>query len=247
MKNLGLKLISLLLACVLWFVVSGPRRERLRERNVTATLSLVGVAPHLVITTGIRDNVVVRVRGRVSDLRSLASQSLEASADLSQITQPGDVEITIRPQHINVPEEIEVVSITPNKIRFRLERLRQRAVPIRPFLAGDPPSGYLIGEATAAPNLALVSGPESQVLKLSEVATERIIMTGRTATFVQNVAVVSDSPLVRVISPVTTQITVPVLAEVGPAAPATATDTTGTTPASTSTTDTAATENTDTR
>ena len=44
-------------------------------------------------------------------------------------------------------------------------------------------------------------------------------MTGRTGTFVQNVAVISDSPLVRVISPLTTQVTVPVLAEVGPEPP----------------------------
>jgi hypothetical protein len=52
-------------------------------------------------------------------------------------------------------------------------------------------------------------------------------MTGRTETFVQNVPVVSDSPLVRVVLPVTTQVTVPVLAEVGP--PSQQTDTTETT------------------
>jgi hypothetical protein len=54
-------------------------------------------------------------------------------------------------------------------------------------------------------------------------------MTGRTSTFVQPAAVVSDSPLVRVISPQTTQVTVPVLAEVGPVAPATSTTDTATT------------------
>jgi hypothetical protein len=58
-------------------------------------------------------------------------------------------------------------------------------------------------------------------MKMAEVTTERIIMTGRTETFVQSVAVISDSPLVRVISPLTTQVTVPVLAEVGPVAPET--------------------------
>jgi hypothetical protein len=161
-------------------------------------------------------------------LRALASQSLEASADLSAISQSGEVEITLRPQHINVPEDIEIVSIRPNKVRFRVEQLRQRAVNIRPFLVGDPPAGFIVGEATADPLLALVSGPASQIVKLTEVATERIIMTGRTNTFVQNVAVVSDSPLVRVISPLTTQVTVPVLAEVGPEAPS-QTDTTDTT------------------
>lgn len=228
MKNLGLKLVSLLLAAILWWYVSLPRREQVRERMMKASLTLVGVPPSFVITTAdIPDSVSVRVRGRKSDLRALASQSLEASADLSSISQAGEVEITIRPQHINVPEEIEVVSIQPSKVRFRVEQLRQRAVPIRPYLEGAAPSGYIVGQATAEPALALVSGPASAIMKLSEVTTERIIMTGRTATFVQNVGVIADSPLVRVISPLATQVTVPVLAEVGPAPP-TATETTTT-------------------
>ena len=227
MKNLGLKLVSLLLACILWWYVSLPRREEVRERVMSASLALVGMPSYLVITTpDIPGSVSVRVRGRKSDLRALASQSLEASADLSAINKAGEVEITIRARHINVPDEIEVVSIEPAKVRFRVEQLRQRAVPIRPYLEGGVPSGFLIGQATAEPPLALVSGPASQVMKLAEVTTERIIMTGRTETFVQNAGVIADSPLVRVISPLTTQITVPVLAEVGPEPP---TDTTGTT------------------
>ena len=230
MKNLGLKLVSLLLACILWWYVSLSRREPVHERVVSATLSLVGVPPTLVITTAdIRSNVSVRVRGRKSDLRTLASQTLEASADLSSINKAGEVEITIRPQHINVPEDIEVISITPNKFRFRVEPLRQRAVPIRPYLDGTAPAGFIVGQATAEPEMALCSGPASQLMKLSEVTTERIIMTGRTGTFVQNVTVISDSPLVRVLSPLTTQVTVPVLAEVGPTPPPAATDTTDTT------------------
>ncbi|HUR82346.1 MAG TPA: CdaR family protein [Thermoanaerobaculia bacterium] len=242
MKNLSLKLVSLLLACIVWWYVSLPRREEVRERVVTASLSLVGMPSNLVITgNDIPTSVAVRVRGRKSDLRALASQSLEASADLTSITKAGEVEITIRPQHINVPDGIEVVSILPPKVRFRVEQLRQRAVPIRPYLDGSVPAGFIVGQATVDPPLALVSGPASQIMKLAEVTTERIIMTGRTETFVQNASVITDSPLVRVISPLTTQVTVPVLAEVGPEAPPTSTDTTATTQ-TTDTTDTTGTQ-----
>jgi YbbR domain-containing protein len=224
MKSLGLKVLALLLACVIWFNVSGPRREKVVERIVTASVSVVGLPPRLVITTDIPGSVSVRVRGRLSELKALASQNLEASVDLSTILA-GEAEITLRAHSINVPEEIEVVSIVPSKIRFKIEPLRQRAVDVRPFLVGDPPAGYYIGQPTSDPARALVSGPASQILTLNEVTTERIIMTGRTATFAQSVAVVSDSPLVRVIAPVTTQVTVPVLAEVGPS-PLPETDTT---------------------
>lgn len=216
MKNVGLKAVSLVLACVVWFIVSAPRREQFRERIVSAPLSLVAMPNDLVITTEIPGSVAVRVRGRSAELRALTPQSLEVPVDLSWVQTAGEVEITLRPQRMNVPPDLEVVSIVPNKVRFRIEQLRQRAVVIRPFLVGNPPAGFTVGEATVEPRRALVSGPASQILKLSEVTTERIIMTGRTGTFVQNVAVVADSPLVRVISPTMTQVTVPVLAEVGP-------------------------------
>jgi hypothetical protein len=48
-------------------------------------------------------------------------------------------------------------------------------------------------------------------------------MSGRSETFVQNVGVVSDSSLVRIIEPLITQVTVPVSPEIGPVAPASAT------------------------
>ena len=229
MRNLALRLLALFLAFVVWFVVSAPRLERVREKIFTAPISLVGLGSELVITSGdLAGSVTVRVRGRASDLRNLTPAALDVPIDLSWVEHAGEIEITLRPQAINVPPEVEVVTITPNKFRFRVEQLRQWTVPIRPFLVGDAPKGYIVGDPTADPNRALVSGPASQVRKLTEVTTERIIMTGRTATFVQNVAVVSDSPLVRVLSPLTTSVAVPVLAEVGPN-PETETETSGTT------------------
>jgi len=114
---------------------------------------------------------------------------------------------------------VEVVSIEPANVRFRVEQLRQKTVPIRPFLVGTPPAGYAVGEPAIVPDSVLVSGPISQLRNLSEVATERIIMTGRTETFTTSVAVVSDSPLVRIVDPLAAQVTVPVIAEIGPLPP----------------------------
>lgn len=227
-SNLGLKLLSVFLAFAVWLVVSAPRRESVSERAFAAPLSLVGMPRELVITTQVPETVNVRLRGRSSDLRALSSQNLEVTLDLRWV-QAGEAQVTLRPQAINVPPNVEVVSVDPNRVHFRVEQLRQRAVPIRPFLVGSPPGGFVSGEPTMLPEQALVSGPASQVRNVTEVATERIIMTGRTATFTQSVAVVSDTPLVRVIEPLTTQVTVPVSPEVGPNPPTGTTDSTDTT------------------
>jgi YbbR domain-containing protein len=214
-NNWPLKLLSVFLAVTLWFVVSAPRRESASERAYAVPLSLVGMPRDLVITTPVPDTVSVRLRGRASDLRSLSSSNLEVPLDLRTVV-PGEISVTIRPQLINVPPQIDVVSIDPNKVRFRVEQVRQKIVPIRPFLVGQPPAGYTVGDVTISPDHALVSGPASQIRNLSEVATERIIMTGRTDSFVQNVAVVSDSSLIRIINPLMTEASVPLTLEIGP-------------------------------
>lgn len=213
----ALRLLSLFLALVFWFVVSGPRREPVSERAFAAPLSLLRMPRDLVITTAVPDTVSVRLRGRVSDLRAVSSQNLEVPLDLSA-AQPGDATVTLLQRAINVPPEIEVISIEPNQLHFRIEQIRQKVVPIRPFLVGEPPAGYAIGDVTLVPDHALISGPASQIRKISEVATERIIMTGRTEAFAQNVAVVSDSALIRIIDPLTVEVNVPVTPE--PAEPA---------------------------
>jgi hypothetical protein len=126
-------------------------------------------------------------------------------------------------QAINVPPGIEVVAMEPSKVHFRVEQVRQKLVSVRPLLIGQPPRGYIAGDPTVSPDHTLVQGPISLVRNLEDVATERIIMTGRTDSFVQNVAIVTDSPLVRVIEPALTQVMVPITAEIGPQAPPTET------------------------
>lgn len=218
-SNLRMKGLAVLLAFTVWFFVSAPRRERVSERAFAAPVSLVGMPRDRVITTPVPDSVNVRLRGRVSDLRSLSSQNLEVTLDVSWI-QPGDATITLRPQAIGIPPQIEVVSMDPTKLRFHVEALRQKVVPIRAFLAGAPPAGYQVGDPSLDPDHALVSGPASLIRNVTEVATERIIMTGRNGPFTQNVGVVSDSSLIRVIEPLATAVTVPVTPEIGPLPPA---------------------------
>jgi YbbR domain-containing protein len=227
MNNLPLKFLSVFLAFTVWFVVSAPRREPVSERAFAAPVSIVRMPRDLTITTPVPDTVSVRLRGRVSNLRSLSSQNLEVTLDVSWLT-PGDAVITLSPMAMSVPPQIDVVAMEPTKLRFHVEALRQKVVPIRPFLVGEPPPGYSAGDPALVPDHALISGPASQIRNVTEVATERIIMTGRTDTFVQTVAVVSDSSLIRIIEPLTTQATVPLNPEIGPVAPVTTTTVTDT-------------------
>ncbi|HEY5611901.1 MAG TPA: CdaR family protein [Thermoanaerobaculia bacterium] len=209
--NFWMKTTAFLLAAIIWTVVSAQRREQTGEAAFDVALALVGVPRDLVITNiPIPDTVNVRLRGPLSALRSLSSQTFEAALDLSGL-RAGEFDIAIRPQSLRVPPGVEVLSIDPPKIRLRFEPRRQKRVPIRPYTVGQLPAGFAEGDVKLEPDTALVSGPASVIRDVSEVATDRLILSGRMGPFRANVSVVSDNPLVRVIEPASTIVTVDVI------------------------------------
>lgn len=232
--NPGLKLLALALAVIYWVLVSAPRRERTFERAFDVPVALVGVPHDLVITSPVRDTVNIRLRGPLSTLRSQTSQTIEATLDLSNVTKEGETTIPILPQSLNVPPDVSVVAIDPSKIAIRLEPRRQKVVPIREFLVGQLPTGYELGQVIVTPSTALVSGAASMIKSTVEIATERIILSGRVQSFQRTVGLVADNPQLQIVEPSSADVFV----EVIPPASVTETATSGTsppTPTSTST------------
>lgn len=206
-RNLGLKLFALGLAGVVWVTVSAERREQRIERTFDVPLALVGVPSDLVVTKGLQPSANVRLRGPLSTIRGLSSQTLEATIDLRDI-RPGENSVFIRAQEINIPSGVEVLAINPPKLTLTVEPRRQKYATVRPFLVGDPPPNHQVVDVTVEPPNAIVSGPLSAVREFAEVATERIILSGRTSTFSTRVGVVSDNPIVRIIEPQSVRVTV---------------------------------------
>lgn len=206
----GMKLLALVIALVFWTVQSAPRRERPVERPFEVQLSLMGIPRDLIVTTTVQDRVNVWLRGRPSLLQSLSSSNLEATLDLTG-NRPGPLSLPIRPESLNLPQDVEVVTIDPAVVSLTLEPRRQGVVPIRPFTVGELPPGYTLGEIVVVPDTAEITGPASFIKNVGEVATERVILSGRLQTFQTTVGLVSDHPLVRITLPGSVVVTVTVI------------------------------------
>jgi YbbR domain-containing protein len=228
-RNASVKIFALILATIFWFFMSAPRRERSIDRSFAVPLAVVGLPRELIITTPVPDTVNIRLRARISVLRSLSSQSIEASIDLSGFSRGGDVIVPIRPSSVNVPSGVEVVGVDPAKVALHMDPRRQKVVPVREYLVGELPTGYTLGNVEVIPKDVLISGPLSLVRNVGEVATDRIILTGRTSTFERMINVVPDTPLISIVEPLSVSVTV----EVVP--PSTSTETSTDTTSTTST------------
>src|SRR5438105_4132939 len=136
LQNAGTKLLALAIACATWYLLSGERRERISERSYRIPLSIVNIPTGTLIVSPLPDAVDVRVRGSFTQLRQLEPAKLEAVVDLIDAV-PGEKRYPLAPEDINVPREVEVITISPPEIRISLDTLAEKTVPIVPDVVGQ--------------------------------------------------------------------------------------------------------------
>src|SRR3954451_12085292 len=120
LRNLGLKILALAIGILASFVLSARTRERISERSYRVALSVVNIPPRTIIASPLVSAVDVRVRGPFTALRQVDSTKLEAVVDL-QGADKGEKIYRLSPDDINIPPEIEVISISPGELRIVLD------------------------------------------------------------------------------------------------------------------------------
>jgi hypothetical protein len=204
-RNIGLKVVALLLGTLLWFTVSGHEIERrisvpVTYRNVPASLELTGEQT---------DRVVVHVRGDDRMVTELTEADVRVTVDLTGREAGGNI-VPLRIDQVMTPARIDVLQIEPGAVTVTLERVGEIQVPVTPTVEGEPAAGYVVTRVTSEPAFAIVTGPESRLTGAVVVVTERVSIDGATSTAVRNVGVAVQDAQLRVASPDTVRVTVQV-------------------------------------
>jgi YbbR domain-containing protein len=192
-QHLGLKVLSLVIALVLWMVVSG---EETVERGLRVPLELQQVAPGLELTGDIPTTVDLRVRGPAGTLGRLTAGDVVAVLDLRSAVE-GRRLFTLTPEQMRVPFGVEVVQVTPSAVAMVFERSATKQVPVVPAVDGHPAPGYVVGVKTADPARVEVVGPESVVKNVAEVLTAPVSVAGARDPVMQSVAIGVLDPSLR--------------------------------------------------
>jgi YbbR domain-containing protein len=203
-RHLGLKLISVALAALLWLVVSGEQiveralRIPLEFTNLPAELEMVGEPPNV---------ADVRIRGSSGALSRVASGELVAVLDL-RTARRGRRLFHLSGADVRTPFGIEVVQIAPSNVAITFEESSTKIVPVAPNIEGDPADGYVVGPVSADPATVEVVGPATAVAALTEAITEAVSVGGATKPVTETVTIgVSDST-VRLVNPQSAKVTV---------------------------------------
>lgn len=196
-RHLGLKVVSIGLAALLWVVVSG---EQIVERALRIPLEFTNLPAQLEVVGDPPTTVDVRVRGSSGALSRIATGELVAIVDL-RAARSGQRLFHLTGNDVRAPFGIDVVQVTPSSVSIRFEPSVTKKVPIVPSVEGEPAPGFVVGTVTADPPTVEVIGPAGALQALTEAITEPVSVSGAAGPITETVTVGSPDPSVRLKSP----------------------------------------------
>jgi YbbR domain-containing protein len=193
-ENLPLKVISLGLAVLLWYVIAG---EKTSEMGVSVPVELQNFPKDLELTGDPTNEVEVRLRASPGIIQRLGPGDISARIDVTGALE-GERIVHLTGDSIRVPFGVQVVKVNPAIITLNFERTLEKVVPVRPRLLGRPAAGFEVAESTASPADVRVVGPKSRVHDMESAYTEPVSVEGARANVVERVHVGLDDPMLRI-------------------------------------------------
>ncbi|SFG57369.1 CdaR family protein [Oribacterium sp. WCC10] len=172
-ENLSLKAVSLILAFVIWIMVVNVSKPEISDtKNVQLEVLNQDIFEEDSKTWSVdRSSVNITYNVR-SDVRSsISSSDFHAYIKLSDFSITGSVPVYV--EVLNGKESIiGDVSPHPSVVRVSIEDVQKKKFDIKKTTVGDPKSGYKAANIMLSPESAYITGPESEIGRISSVGVE---------------------------------------------------------------------------
>ena len=185
--NLGLKLLSLVLAILLWSYVvsSNPSITRTKDINgLTAYLSNESTlnANRLALASDpseALDGISVRLEVPQSSYALADADNVQVTLDLSSVRAAGTQEVALRA----TTSYGRVVSIVPESVKLEFETYDSRSVPVNAAISGEQREDTWYNINRLNPEELVISGPSSVVQTVAS-AYVYVDVTGRENSYI---------------------------------------------------------------
>lgn len=189
-RNLGLKLASLLLAFVLWFLVAQiyDPKDTVTFNNIQVRLINTELLDEEGKVYEVLDNsnlVRVTVTGPQSIVKSeLRRSDIVAEADMSKLTDINTIAINYYCENIS-NDSVEIKG-NHDSVRLNVEDKTSKWIKLESNTIGDVASGYMIGNVTLDQTNIEVTGPKSAISQVDHAGVD-INVTDSTTSLSANV------------------------------------------------------------
>ena len=171
-RRFWMKMLSLLLAILLWNYVVTTNRLITRSKTITglsgyvtsqSTLTTYGLALRE-DPAGLIDDVSVRLEVPQSDYTSVSAENVQVTLDLSKVRTAGTQEVPLKA----TTGYGKVTDIYPESVTLTFEPLDSRAIPVNVSLGGEKSDDYWYSIIRTNPSAITVSGAASIVRGITQ-------------------------------------------------------------------------------
>lgn len=174
--NLGLRIISLFFAFILWLVVNNIENPTVTESYVNIPVKLLntdlitdaGKVYEVIEGTDVVERVSVKAPKSVHS--SLNAGDITATADVSELSSLDTISIKFSSNVYG--EDIESIKGSIDTVKLNIENKRSKTLALKAGVSGSVAEGHLVGEVTTDQNLVRISGPESLIDRVVRAAVE---------------------------------------------------------------------------
>lgn len=176
-RNIPLKILSFLLAVVLWVVIMN-----IEDPYITATIHNIPVTQvntdvfeesNKIYEVESGNTISIKVRGKRSIIDSLKNTDFEAIADFRQMSlvYAVPIHVTARVSSNYSPDDIEILEQN-DVMTLSLEDADTQTYRVDVKTTGSAQAGYYVTNMVANPNIIEISGSKKQISKIREVIVE---------------------------------------------------------------------------
>lgn len=194
-ENLGLKVLSLILAVGLWAALG---RDPITEAVFQIPVEFTSVPGDLEVLPE-QTTVQVRARGPSRAVRQTGPGDFSIKVDLTATAEAGERTYPLFPADVEGPSSLEILQIVPAQVRLALEPTLSKEVPIRPRFSGEVGPGYRVKDFHVQPLQVRIAGPRSRVDPIAVALTDPLDLTRLSADKTYVTAAYVPDPLVRLV------------------------------------------------
>lgn len=208
--NLGLKVVSLVLAVIIWFYAAG---EGLEQITLRVPLQIEPPKQDVTVVKGAQQTLRVVFLAPRNLINILSSKEITAYHKIEPGVKLGEYSFKVSPEDFHLPPgDIRIQEIYPPVQSIILDEVVYKRLKVKPNVQGEPAVGFSLNESEILvdPNAVLIQGPRSKLEKIDTIETEAIDVVGRIRSFRRKVKLAFTSDI-RPVSTESVDIYVPLI------------------------------------
>ena len=172
LNNWGLKTSALLLAILVWAIISGQEKTY-SEKTLKIPIEIINVSPNLEVVNLQPEELRVSLKGTANLISEIRPENMAIKIDLKNINESSKLNYFAE-DYLEIPQGIQIISLHPKMIEVYVEEFDTKEVPVKIRFRGQLKDTLKLKEAKVIPDRVTIIGFKSQLSDITMVMTEEV-------------------------------------------------------------------------